>query len=102
MALKKNKYKGVTKNVTKRSIAFDDYRECLFSRKEQRRKMNVIRSHFHQIYTEEINKITVSTDDDKRIIMADGIHTLAYDHRNLKNCNKKISCNEIPNILVDG
>ena len=36
------KCKGVTKNVTKRSIQFDDYRECLFSRKEQHRKMNVI------------------------------------------------------------
>ena len=49
------KCKGVTKNVTKRSIQFDDYRECLFSRKEQYRKMNVIRSHCHEIYIEEIN-----------------------------------------------
>ena len=38
------KCKGVTKNVTKMTIQFDDYRECLFSRKEQHRKMNVIRS----------------------------------------------------------
>ena len=67
-----NKCKGVTKNVTKRSIAFDDYRVCLFSRKEQYRKMNVIRSHGHEIYTEEINKIALSSDDDKRIIMTDG------------------------------
>ena len=29
------KCKGVTKNVTKMSIQFDDYRECLFSRKEK-------------------------------------------------------------------
>ena len=36
------KCKGVTKNVTKRSIQFDDYRECLFSRKKQDQKMNVI------------------------------------------------------------
>ena len=28
------KYKGVTKNITKSSIQFDDYRECLFSRNE--------------------------------------------------------------------
>ena len=41
------KCKGVAKNVTKRNIQFDDYRECLFSRKEQHRKMNVIRSHCH-------------------------------------------------------
>ena len=52
------KYKGVTKNVTKRSI---------------------------QSMT--INKIALSSDDDKRVIMADGIHTLAYGHTNLKNCN---------------
>ena len=74
----------MTKNVTKRSIQFDDYRECLFSRKNQHRKMNVIRSHCHEIYTEEINKIVLSTDDDKRVIMAYGIHTLAYGHTNFK------------------
>ena len=65
------KCKGVTKNVTKRSIEFEN---VLFSRKEQHRKMNVIRSHCHEIYTEEINKIALSSDDDKRVIMADGIH----------------------------
>ena len=59
------KCKGVTKNVTKRNIQFDDYRECLFSRKKQHRKMNVIRSHCHEIYTEEINKIALSSDVDK-------------------------------------
>ena len=73
----------MTKNVTKRSIQFDNYRECLFSRKEQHRKMNVIRSHCHKIYIEEINKIAISFDDDKRVIIADGIHTLAYGHTKL-------------------
>ena len=67
-----------------RCIQFDDYRECLFSRKEQHQKMNVIRSHCHEIYTEEINTIFLSSDDDKRVIMTDGIHTLAYGHTNLK------------------
>ena len=78
------KCKGVIKNVTKRSIQFNDYRECLFSRKEQHRKMNVILSHYHEIYTKEIKKISLSSDDDKRVIMVDGIQTLAYDHTNLK------------------
>ena len=41
----------------------------------------------HESYTEEINKITLSSDDDKRVTMADGIHTLAYGHTNLKNCS---------------
>ena len=58
----------------------------MFSRKEQHRKMNLIRSHCHEIYTEEINKIALffSSDDDKRVTMTDGIHTLAYGHTNLK------------------
>ena len=46
--------------------------------------MNVIRSHCHEIYIEEINKIAFSSDDDKRVIMSDGIHTLAYGHKNFK------------------
>ena len=83
------KCKGVTRNVTKRSIQFDDYRECLLSRKEQHRKMNVIRSHCHEIYTEEINKIAHSSEDDKRVIMADGIHTLAYGHTKRKKLQLK-------------
>ena len=70
------------KECYKRSIEFVDYRECLFSRKEQHRKMNVIRSHCQEIYTEDINKIVLTCDDDKRVIMANGIHTLAYGHTN--------------------
>ena len=48
-----------------------------------------MRSHCHVIYTEEINKHALSRDDDKRVIMADGIHTLANGHTKLKKCNYK-------------
>ena len=47
--------------------------------------MNVIRSHFHEIYIEEINKIALPSVDDKRVIMTDEIHTPAYGHANLQN-----------------
>ena len=78
MASSLDKIKNVRgeKEYSNRSIQFYDYRECLFRRKEQHQKMNVIRSHCHEIYTEEINKIALSSDDDKRVVMADGIHTL--------------------------
>ena len=33
------KYKGVTKKITKRCIEFDDYRQCLFSRKNNTEKL---------------------------------------------------------------
>ena len=83
MGLKIKNARG-DKECYKRSIQFDDYRECLFSRKEQHRKMNVVRSHCHENYIEEINKMSLSSDDDKRVIMADGIHTVACGHTNLK------------------
>jgi len=36
------------------------------------------------VYTEEVNKVALSAEDDKRVIMEDGIHTLAYGHYSLK------------------
>ena len=46
--------------------------------------MNVIRSHLHDVYTEEVNKVALSAEDDKRVVMEDGIHTLAYGHYSIK------------------
>ena len=43
--------------------------------------MNVIRSHKHQIYTETVNKVALSNEDDKRVIKADCINTLAHGFR---------------------
>jgi len=79
------KCKGVKKAVVRKSITHDDYKKCLFTRQEQLRKMNVIRSHLHAVYTEEVNKVALSADDDKRVILADGISTLAYGHWRVKH-----------------
>ena len=50
--------------------------------------MVVIQPHKHDIYTEEMNKVALSAEDDKRIIQEDGINTLAYGHyRLLENKN---------------
>ena len=47
---------------------------------------HVIRSHMHDVdvCTEEVNKVALSAEDDKRVIMEHGIHTLAYGHYSLK------------------
>jgi hypothetical protein len=76
------KCKGVKKAVVKKNITFGDYKKCLFGGGELSRRMNVIRSHGHEIYTEEINKIALSAADNKRIILGDGIHTHAYGFKN--------------------
>ena len=67
------KCKGVTKSVIKKSITHDDYKKYLFTGKEQLRKMNVIRSHKHEVYTEEVNKIGLSSDNDKRQVLEDQV-----------------------------
>ena len=71
------KCKGIKKCVVKNKITFKNFEDCLFSQKPQMRKMNVIRSHKHEIFSETVNKIALSADDDKRIILKDKISTLA-------------------------
>ena len=75
------KCKGMKKSVIKSSISFQDYKRCLFNNKNMYRRMMTIRSRKHEIFTEEINKVALSADDDKRIILPDKVNTLAYGHR---------------------
>ena len=74
------KCKGIKKSVVRKDISHEDYKECLFSKKPQMRKMNVIRSRRHEIFSETVNKIALSANDDKRIILEDRISTLSYGH----------------------
>ncbi|PFX12742.1 hypothetical protein AWC38_SpisGene23254 [Stylophora pistillata] len=76
----KKKCKGVKQGVVDRTISFDDYKRCLFGGGKQLRKMNTLRSRKHEMYMEEINKVALSADDDKRIILSDKIHTHAIGH----------------------
>ena len=71
------KCKGIKKNVVKKGIAFEDYVQCLFSGEKQMRSMKIIRSENHDIYLKEVNKIALSNEGDKRILMEDKVKTLA-------------------------
>ena len=74
------KCKGVKKAVVRKSINFGDYKKCLLDGQDIHRTMNIIRSHQHEVYSERVNKVALSREDDKRIILEDGIHTLAHGH----------------------
>ena len=78
------KCKGINKTVTKNDIAFKDYKNVLFNQTVQMRKMNVIRSYGHEVYTETVNKTALSGDDDKRLVLLDRIHTMAYGHHGIE------------------
>ena len=52
------KCKGIKKDVFKNRITH--YKDCLFSKVTKLRSMNTIRSHLHDVYTEEVNNIALS------------------------------------------
>ena len=63
---------------------FNEFKDTLFNKKVVRHKMKRIQSKKHKIGTYEVNKISLSYFDDKRFVLDDGIHTLAYFHKDLK------------------
>ena len=71
------KCKGITKSVVKKEIMFNHYYDCLFTGEKQMRSMKIIQSKNHDIYSKEVNKIALSNEDDKRIVLKDKVHTLA-------------------------
>ena len=79
------KCKGIKNQVVESSISHEDYKTCLLTGKEQLRKQNILRSYNHEVYTEEVNKVALSALDDKRYILKDGIHTLAWGHYKIKD-----------------
>ena len=64
---------------------FNEFKDTLFNKKVLRHKMRRIQGKKHKMGTYEINKISLSVFDDKRFVLNDGIHTLAYFHKDLKN-----------------
>ena len=77
---KQKKCKGIKKNVIRNKITHEDYKNYLFERQSKLANINVIRFHAHNIYTEKIDKVALSCEDDKRIILEDGVHTLTLGH----------------------
>ena len=76
----KNTAKGVSRAVIKHKLKHNSYRECLENKKINHESMKRIQSNFHELYTINQRKVTLSHFDDKRYIQPDGIHTYAYGH----------------------
>ena len=63
---------------------FNGFKDTLFNKKIIRHKMRRIQGKKHKMGTYEINKISLSVFDDKRFVLNNGIHVLAYFHKNIK------------------
>ena len=72
--------KGVKKCVIKKRVSHEDYKQCLFENQTFYRAAHSIRSYNHSIFTIYQNKKALSSFDDKRYILGDGISTLAHGH----------------------
>ena len=79
---KKQSAKGVQKTV-KKTLNHDLFKECLFTKKSVTKTMTQLRSSCHQILVNEIDKVAVSSFDDKRFNLDNGISSLAYGHHRI-------------------
>ena len=61
------KEKGTKKCVIKRKLKFNDYKDCLLNHEIMLKPQQRFKSERHDVYTEEINKIELSSNDDKRL-----------------------------------
>jgi hypothetical protein len=84
--LEKKKAKGIRGYIVKGGLTFDDYVNCMNDpAKRHMVEMNGLPSEYHQTkYSETVNKVGLSANDDKRIICEDGIHTMAIGHKYLR------------------
>ena len=86
----KKKAKGTKKCVIKRILKFNDYKDLFFKKKTILLSQQRFKSDHRTIYTEEINKIALSSNDDKRIETFDGITTYPYGTNAFMVCESEM------------
>ena len=69
------KAKGTKKCIIKWRIMFENYTDCLFNDKIILKSQQRFKSDHHKVYTEKVNKIALSSNDDKRLQTFNVKHT---------------------------
>ena len=69
--------KGTKKCVVSEGLTFDDYKTCLFDGETIYREQMFFEYKKHEVYTVNKYKVALNRDEDKRVVQADGITTLA-------------------------
>ena len=72
------KVKGAKKCVIKKITKFNDYKKCLLNGEIILKLQQRFISNKHDVYTEDVNKIALSNDDDERIVSPDKISSYPY------------------------
>ena len=82
--------KGTKKCVIKQKRMFQDFEDCLFNNKNLYRSQQRFKSYNHDVYTEEVNKIALRSNDDKRLETHDRITTYPYGTNAFKVCESEM------------
>ena len=84
------KAKGTKKCIVKREITFKNFADALFNDEVIIRSQQRFRSDHHRVCTEEVNKIALSSNDDKRIQTFDKVTTFPYGTNVFKVCENEM------------
>ena len=74
------KAKGRKKCIIKKMIKFNDYKKCLLDDEVILKSQQRFISKKRDVYTENINKIALSNNDDKRIVSSKEISSYPYGY----------------------
>ena len=69
---------------------FQDFKDYLLNNKTVYRSQERFKSYNHDVYTEEVNKIALSSNDDKRLQTFDRITTYPYGTNAFKVCESEM------------
>ena len=84
------KAKGTKKCVIKRRLMFENYTDCLFNDKIISKSQQRFQSDYHNVCTEQINKIALSSNDDKRSQTFDKTTTYSFGTNAFKVCESEM------------
>ena len=84
------KAKGTKKCIIKRRLMFKNYKDCLFNDKMILQLQQRFKSDYRNIYTEQINNIALSSNNDKRLQAFDKTTTYSYKTNVFKVCESEM------------
>ena len=65
--MKLKRQKGTKKCVIKRMLKFNNYKDCFLNDGIILKSQQRFKSERHNVYTEDVNKITLRNNDDERL-----------------------------------
>ena len=71
-------------------LKFNDYKDCLLNNRVVLKSQQRFKSERHDVYTEEVNKIALSSNDDNRLQTFEKITTYPYGTSAGKVCKAEL------------